>query len=179
MNVPLYGNFEFLPTWIWLLSLWNITLVTTQNMGSWNLGSWGRFCQVRKVLPKNNALCREFPNNQKKSSLIAIMYASDDSILFKAFLTRFFFFLFTSISGNLLRYIAYSFDIFWSLNLAKVRKVGISEIWVQRELTYFVDQAWITWYVRAGDWFLLEKAEKMRNKIHIWTNHHWSIIKLF
>ena len=37
-----------------------------QNVGSGDPGSRGRFCYVRKVLPKNHALCREFPNYQKQ-----------------------------------------------------------------------------------------------------------------
>ena len=32
-----------------------------------------KVCQVRKVSPKNHALCRKFPNFQKKSSSISIM----------------------------------------------------------------------------------------------------------
>ena len=43
-------------------------------MGSRDPGSQRRFCQVKKVSPKNYALCCEFPDYQKKSSSIAIMY---------------------------------------------------------------------------------------------------------
>ena len=43
-------------------------------MGSRDLGSQRRFCQVKKVSPKNFALCCEFLDYQKKNSSIAIMY---------------------------------------------------------------------------------------------------------
>ena len=52
-----------------------------------------------------------------------------------------FYLLFTSISEHLLRYIVYSFDRFCSVNTAKVRKVGISEIWIRRRLRCFGDSA--------------------------------------
>ena len=45
-----------------------------QNVGSRDPGSQRRFCQVKKVSPKNFALCCKFLDYQKKNSSIAIMY---------------------------------------------------------------------------------------------------------
>ena len=52
---------------------------------------------------------------------------------------RNFYLLFTSKSEHLQRCIAYSFDRFCSLNHTKVRKVGISEIWIRGRSTCFVN----------------------------------------
>ena len=80
-----------------------------QNMGSWDPGSLGRFCQVRKVLHKNPSLCRESLNYQKKvpqlllcKQVMIVSYA-------KLFRQKFFF-LSASISEYLWGYIAYSFE---------------------------------------------------------------------
>ena len=64
---------------------WNL-IESPQNVGSWDPRSLRRFCQVKKVSPKNYALCCEFPDYQKKSFSIAIMYHT-----YKNFLSLFIF----------------------------------------------------------------------------------------
>ena len=74
-------------------------------------------------------------NYQKNGSSIAIMQASDDSILYKVLLTKFFICFLLPYLKSLMGYIAYSSHRFCSSNHTKGRKVGIIEMWIQGRLT--------------------------------------------